>query len=77
MPEVCLMGSKANRLAAEVRDEPEEDGESDADDNTGDDRKVERGVLAAMHDVAGKFSEAEWQFVPKIKKDADQNNKPT
>ena len=72
--------TKANRtpkrgwLAAEVRDEPEEDGERDAEDKTGHDRKVEGGVFAAVDDVAGQFSQAEREFVPKIKKGTDQDD---
>lgn len=70
---MCLLGSKANGLAAEVRDEPEEDGEPDAEDKAGDDRKVESGVFAAVNDVAGQFSQPEWQLVSEIKKDTDQD----
>ena len=70
------MGSKANGLAAEVRDEPEEDGERGADDKAGDDRKVERGVFAAVNNVARKFPQAEWQLVSEIKKDTDQDEEP-
>lgn len=58
-----------------MRDEPEEERENNADDKTGHDGKVERGVLAAVHDVAGQFSEAERQPVAKIKKSTDQNDK--
>ena len=58
-----------------MRDEPEEERKHDADDKTGHDRKIERGVFAAVDDVAGQFSEAEGQFVPKIKKGTNQNKK--
>jgi hypothetical protein len=60
-----------------VRDEPEEKGERDTEEQTGDDGKVESGVFAAVNDVAGQFSQAEWQFVPKIKKGTDQDNQPS
>lgn len=62
-------------LAAEVRDEPEEDGERDADDKTAHDWKVESGVFAAVNNVAGQFSQAEWELVPEVEKDTDQNKK--
>lgn len=67
---------KKGWLATEVRDEPEEDGERDAEDQTSHDRKVERGVFAAVNDVAGKFSYAEGEFVPEIEKDTDQDEEP-
>lgn len=58
-----------------MRDEPEEERENNADDKTGHDGKVERGVLAAVNDVAGQFSETERQPVAKIKKGSNQNEK--
>ena len=63
-------------LAAEVGDEPEEERERNAEEKTGDDGKVKRGVFAAVHDVAGQFSQAEGQLVPKIKRDTNQDKEP-
>lgn len=60
-----------------MRDEPEEQGKRDAEEQAGDDRKIESRVFAAVNDVAGQFSQAEREFVPKIKKGADQNDKPS
>lgn len=62
-----------DRLAAEVRDEPEEEGERDAEEQTGDDWKVERSVFAAVNDVAGQFSQAEWKLVTKVEKGAEKD----
>ena len=61
----------------EVRDEPEEERKHDADDEAGHDREVERGVFAAVNDVAGQFSQAEWQLVPEIKKEPNQDEEPS
>jgi len=33
-------------------------------------------VFAAVNDVAGQSSQAEWQFVSKVKKDTNQDNQP-
>lgn len=60
-----------------MRDEPEEDGEHNADDETGHDGKVERSVFAAVDDVARQFSQAEWQLVPEIKKETHQDEEPS
>ncbi len=56
-----------------MRNEPEEEREHDTYDKAGDDGKVERGVFAAVNDVAGQFSQAERKLVAKIQKSADQN----
>jgi hypothetical protein len=58
-----------------VGNEPEKDREHEADDKTGHDRKIERGVFASVHDVAGQLSEAERELIAEIKKDADKNKK--
>jgi hypothetical protein len=39
----------------------------------GDDGEVKRGVLAAMHDVAGESAEPEWEPTAKVKKRANDN----
>src|SRR5437763_15300688 len=56
-----------------MRNEPEEEREHETYDKAGNDRKVERGVFAAVDDVAGQFSQAERELVAKIQKSADQN----
>ena len=68
----ALVPEDADCLAAEVRDEPQEEGERDAEEQTGDDWKVKSSMFAAVNDVAGRFSQAEGQLAPKIKKDTKQ-----
>lgn len=63
------------RLAAEVGDEPEEESKRDAYDEARDDRKVKRSVFAAVYDVARQFPQAEGEFVPKIEKGTNQDDK--
>jgi hypothetical protein len=62
-------------LAAEVRNDPEEEREHDTYDEAGNDGKVERGVFAAVNDVAGQFSRAKGEFTAKIEESADKNQK--
>ena len=52
---------------------PEEERECGAEDKTGDDREVERGVFAAVDDIAGEFSQAEGEFPAKVKKSANKD----
>jgi hypothetical protein len=52
--------------AAEMGDEPEEESEANAEGDGGCDREVERGVFAAVDDVAGETAEAEREFVGEI-----------
>lgn len=52
-------------------EEPEEEREGDAEDEAGDDGEIERGVLAAMNNVAGKLAETEGEFSAEIEKSAD------
>jgi hypothetical protein len=63
--------SKTAVSAAKVRDEPEEKRNAEAEDKAGDDRKVKRGVFAAVDDVAGKSSQAEGEFFAEIEKSAN------
>lgn len=55
--------------------QPEEKREGGAEEQAGDDGKVESGVFSAVNDVAGKFSKAKGELVPEIKKHTDQNEK--
>lgn len=59
---------KRGLLAAEVGDKPEEERERGAEEKAGDDGEVERGVFAAVNDVAGQSAQAEGELVPEIKK---------
>lgn len=58
-----------------MRDEPEKERNDDTDNEASDDRKVEGSVFAAVHDVAGQFSQAKRKLVPEAEKDTDQNKK--
>ena len=60
------------RSAAEMGNEPEEQGERDAEEYRGDEREIERRVFAAMNDIAGEATEAEREFAAEIKKSADK-----
>jgi len=62
----------ARDSAAEVGDEPEEEREAEAQHEAGDDWEVERGVFAAMDDVAGEAAEAQREFSTEIQKSADE-----
>jgi hypothetical protein len=64
-------GKSVVRLAAEVREEPKEEGKCCAEDQAGDDREIEGGVFAAMDDVAGEFSEAKRELATEIEKSGD------
>lgn len=56
-----------------MRDEPEKERNDDTDNEASDDRKVEGSVFAAVHDVAGQFSQAKRKLVPEAEKRTDQN----
>ena len=71
------MGSRANGLAPEVRDEPEEERERGAEEKASDDGEVERGVFAAVDDVAGQFSQAEWKLASEIEKSSEKDEEST
>jgi hypothetical protein len=60
-----------------VGDEPEEEREAEAQNETGDNGKVKRGVFATMDDVAGKSSEAEREFAPEVEKSANEHEETT
>ena len=56
-------------------DEPEEEREAEAQNETGDDGKVKRGVFATVSDVARKFSEAKGEFAPEVEERANEDEK--
>jgi hypothetical protein len=60
-------------LAAEAGEEPEEKRERGAEDEAGDDGEVERGVFAAMDDVARKLAETKGELAAEIKKSAEDD----
>jgi len=61
--------------AAEAGEKPKEKRKAEAEDQASDDRKVERGALAAMDDVTWEASQAEGQFAAKKEKCANENDK--
>ena len=63
----------AKSSAAELVDDPEYQAEQDADDDAGDQRKVESGALAAMDDVARQAAEAKGKFGAEIKECANDD----
>jgi hypothetical protein len=54
-------------------DEPKEKAKTDAQYKTGDDRKVEGRMLAAMDDIAGETAETEREFATEIQECADED----
>jgi len=56
-----------------VGDEPEQERDSDAEEETSDDGKVKRSVFTAVDDVPGKLPEAEGEFASEIEKSPDEN----
>lgn len=56
-----------------MRDEPEENREHDADDKASHDRKVERGVFAAVNDVTGESAQPKRNFAAEVEESADQD----
>ena len=74
MEEKREQGSRTPKeLAAKVGDEPEEESERGADDETGHDGKVKGGVFAAMNDVSGQPSKAKWKFAAEVEESADED----
>jgi hypothetical protein len=55
----------------EAGQNPKEQAQSDAQDQASDNREVEGCVLTFVDDVAGKTSQAKWQFATEIKEHAD------
>ena len=62
-----------SELAAELVDDPDEQAEDDADDDAADDGEIKSAVLAAMHDVAGKTSEAKRKFAAEVEESTDED----
>jgi hypothetical protein len=65
-----LLGLAAS--AAEVRKEPEKKREDGAEEQAGNDGKIEGGMFAAVDDVARKFSKAKGEFAAEVKDSADE-----
>jgi hypothetical protein len=56
-----------------VREEPKQKRETEAEEETGDDREVEGGMFAAVHDVAGEAAEAQWEFSAEVQQSAEKD----
>jgi len=56
-----------------VVDDPDDETESDAENQTGDNGEIESGVFAPMDNVAGKTAETEREFAAEIEKRSDEN----
>jgi len=56
-----------------VAGEPEKKRKNRAQKQAGDDRKVERGVLAAVDDVTGKAAEFEGEPCAEVQKSTDED----
>lgn len=57
-------------LSAEMREEPSQQREDDADQEASRDREIKGCVIAAVHDVAGETAEAERQLSTEIEQSA-------
>jgi hypothetical protein len=66
----------SDALTAEARDKPKEQRKRGAKYEARDDREIESDVLAAMDDIAGKFSEAKREFAAEVQKSAQNNKEP-
>ena len=58
-----------------MSEQPEEERKTEAEEEAGDDRKVEGGAFAAVDDVAGEAAETPWEFSPEVKQSADKDQK--
>jgi hypothetical protein len=58
---------------SEVREKPEEQRERGAEDKAGNDGEIERGVFAAMNEVAREAAKAERKFSAEIEKRANED----
>jgi hypothetical protein len=60
-----------------VGEEPEEQAQTDTEEQAGDDREIEGGVLAAVDDVAGETAETKGKFTAEVEKPTDEDKKAT
>jgi len=59
--------------AAKLIDQPENQANDHADDQTGDEREIECAMLAAMNDVSGQAAKAERKLWAQIEKRTDED----
>jgi hypothetical protein len=62
---------------AEMSGQPEQQSQSRAKKQARDDRKVERGVFAAVDDIAGKATEPKGKLSAEVKQCANDNEEPS
>ena len=62
---------------AEVREEPEEEREREAQNEAGDDREIESGVLATIDKVTGEAAKTEGEFAAEVKKRTNDDEEPS
>jgi hypothetical protein len=60
-----------------MSEQPEEERKTEAEEEAGDDRKVEGGMFAAVDDVAGEAAEAQREFSAEVKKSAHNHEEST
>jgi len=63
----------AVQSTAKLIDQPENQANDHADDQTGDEREIECAVLAAMNDVSGQAAKTERKLWAQIEKRSDQD----
>jgi hypothetical protein len=59
--------------AAKLIDQPENQANDHADDQTGDEREIKCAMLAAMNDVSGQAAKAERKLWAQIEKRSDED----
>jgi hypothetical protein len=65
------------KLAAEMGEEPEEQRKPKAEEEAGDDREIESGVLAAVEDIAGNAAKTQRKSSTEVEKCADEDEEPS
>jgi hypothetical protein len=66
------MSTRTRHSPPNTREEPQEQAESDAEQDAGRQRKIKRGVLAFVDNVAWQTAESEGELPAKIKEGANQ-----
>jgi len=56
-----------------VGEEPKQERQAEAENEASNNREIERGVFAAMDDVAREAAETQGEFSAKVKQRADEN----
>ena len=72
-PEAAARSLGSVQSAAKLIDQPENQANGHADDQTGDEREIECAMLAAMNDVSGQAAKAERKLWAQIEKRSDEN----